>query len=317
MALLHPSPDRPAEDATELLDAYSRAVMSVVERVAPSVVQVIAGHGGGSGVIIAPDGYVLTNAHVVERAETVRVGLSDGRTVEGRVVGRDPSTDLAVLRIGSDGLTAAELGDSDVLRVGQLVIAIGNPLGFQSTVTTGVVSALGRSLSGRDGREIENVIQTDAALNPGNSGGPLVDTRGRVIGINTAVIAAAQGICFAIPSSTAILAASELIRSGRVRRAHLGISAAQTPIGRALAAKLGLAVTAGIRVLEVGASSPAQRAGLRAGDIIVLLAGAPVPTLSALQGSLGAERIGRSLGVVVIRRGERVDLFIEPVEASA
>jgi S1-C subfamily serine protease len=317
MALLDIAPATAAEEATELLDAYSRAVMAVVERVAPSVVQVSQGRGGGSGVVIAPDGYVLTNSHVVERTDVLRVGLSDGRVVEGRVVGRDPSSDLAVLRIGASGLVAAELGDSDALKVGQLVIAIGNPLGFQSTVTTGVVSALGRSLSGRDGRPIENVIQTDAALNPGNSGGPLVDTRGRVVGINTAVIAAAQGICFAIPSSTATLVASELIRSGRIRRAYLGISAGQTPVGRALAAKLGLAITSGVRVLEVSASSPAERAGIRAGDILVLIDGAPVPTLSSLQRALGAERIGRRTSVVGIRRGERIDLVAEPVEATS
>ena len=299
-----------AEAASELLDAYSRAVMAVVDRVAPSVVQVMDGRGGGSGVVLAPDGYVRTNAHVVERSESARVGLRDGRVVEGRIVGRDPSTDLALLRVAGDGLVAAELGDSDALRVGQLVIAIGNPLGFQSTVTTGVVSALGRSLQGRDGRPIENVIQTDAALNPGNSGGPLVDTRGRVIGINTAVIASAQGICFAVPSNTASAVAAALIRDGRVRRARIGISAAPTPIGRALAARLGLAAAEGIRVLEVTPSSPGERAGLRVGDIVVFLDGSTLPTLSALQRLLNADRVGRSLTAVVIRRGERLELTV-------
>jgi S1-C subfamily serine protease len=306
---------QPAAKATELLDAYSRAVMSVVDRVAPSVVQVIDGRGAGSGVVIAPDGYVLTNAHVVERSDAPRVGLRDGRVVEGRVVGRDPSTDLAVLRISADGLIAAELGDSDRLRVGQLVIAIGNPLGFQSTITTGVVSALGRSLNGRDGRPIENVIQTDAALNPGSSGGPLVDTHGRVVGINTAVIAAAQGICFAIPSSTASTVAAALIRDGRVRRARLGISAAPTPIGRGLAARLALPASEGVRILEVTAGSPAGRAGLRAGDILVFLDGAAVTSLSTLQRLLTADRVGRSMPAIVIRRGERLELTVAAEEA--
>jgi len=310
-----PLAQRPAEDASELLDAYSRAVMAVVDRVAPSVVQVVDGRSGGSGVVITPDGYVLTNAHVVERSEAPRIGLRDGRIVEGRVVGRDPSSDLALLRIACDGLVAAELGDSDALRVGQLVIAIGNPLGFQSTVTTGVVSALGRSLSGRDGRPIENVIQTDAALNPGNSGGPLVDTRGRVIGVNTAVIAAAQGICFAIPSNTASAVVAALIRDGRVRRARIGISAAPTPIGRGLAAHLALPASEGVRVVEVAPGSPAARAGLRAGDILVFLDGAAVPSLSALQRLLSAERVGRPLPALVIRRGERLELAIVAEEA--
>ncbi len=309
------APERPAEDATELLDAYSRAVMSVVDRVAPSVVQVVDGRGGGSGVVITPDGYVLTNAHVVERSDSARVGLRDGRIVDGRVVGRDPSTDLALLRAQADALVSAELGDSDGLRVGQLVIAIGNPLGFQSTVTTGVVSALGRSLHGRDGRPIENVIQTDAALNPGNSGGPLVDTRGRVVGINTAVVAAAQGICFAIPSNTASAVAAALIRDGRVRRARIGISAAPTPIGRGLAAHLALPASEGIRVVEVVPGSPADGAGLRAGDIIVFLDGAAVPSLSALQRLLTADRVGRSLPALVIRRGERLELALVAEEA--
>ncbi|MBI2773383.1 MAG: trypsin-like peptidase domain-containing protein [Chloroflexi bacterium] len=289
--------------------------MTVVERVAPSVVQVADGRGGGSGVVIAPDGYVLTNAHVVERSDRAKVGLADGRSAEARIVGRDPASDLAVLRINAERLVAAELGDSDALRVGQLVIAIGNPLGFQSTVTTGVVSALGRSLNARDGRLIENVIQTDAALNPGNSGGPLVDTHGRVVGINTAVLASAQGICFAIPASTASVVAAALIRDGQVRRAHLGVSAAPTPIGRALAAHLGLAVAEGVRVVEVAPGSPAERGGIRAGDILAFLGGSSLPTLSALQRVLTAERIGAALAAVVIRRGERLELSVMPAEA--
>lgn len=309
-------PEPTTADATALLDAYSNAVMNVVERVGPSVVQVQDGRGAGSGVIITPDGYVLTNAHVVERTDSARVRLADGRAVAGHVIGRDPSSDLAVLRVDASALPAAGLGDSDSLRVGQLVIAIGNPLGFQSTVTTGVVSALGRSLHGRDGRPIEGVIQTDAALNPGNSGGPLVDTRGRVVGINTAVIAGAQGICFAVPSNTASALVVSLMRDGHVRRASLGISAAPTPIGRALAARLAIAASEGIRVVEVVSGSPADRAGLRAGDILVFLDGTALPTLSALQRVLTADRVARPLTAVVIRRGERLELSVTPGEGA-
>jgi S1-C subfamily serine protease len=305
------------QPATALLDAFSQAVISVVERLAPSVVHVSDGRGGASGVVIAPDGWVLTNAHVVERSQRPRVTFRDGTVAAARVAGTDPSTDLAVLRVETGTLPAAELGDSDALRVGQLVIAIGDPLGFQSTVTTGVVSALGRSLSARDGRLIENVIQTDAALNPGNSGGPLVDTAARVVGINTAVIAMAQGICFAVPSATARLVAAELIRHGRVRRAYLGISGAATPIGRPLAAALGLAATAGIRVLDVSAGSPADGAGLRTGDILVFLDGSAVPMLSALQRLLTADRVFRRVPVIAIRQGARLDLEIVPREATS
>ncbi|HET8570140.1 MAG TPA: trypsin-like peptidase domain-containing protein [Candidatus Limnocylindria bacterium] len=305
----------PAADPTGVLDAFSQAVVSVVERVAPAVVHVGDGRAGGSGSVIAPDGWVLTNAHVVERSASPLVTFADGAVATASVAGRDAASDLAVLRVDGSGLAAAELGDSDLLRVGQLVIAIGSPLGYQSTVTTGVVSALGRSLRSNDGRLIENVIQTDAALNPGNSGGPLVDTTGRVVGVNTAIIAGAQGICFAIPSATARAVAASLIRDGRVRRAYLGISGAATPIGRALAASLGLAATAGIRVLEVSTASPADSAGLRAGDILVFLDGTAVPTLSALQRALGADRIFRRVPVIAIRRGERVDLEVIPQEA--
>ena len=308
--------ERPDPAATALLDAYSNAVMAVVERVGPAVVQVQDGRGAGSGVIITPDGYVLTNAHVVELGDRPSVRLADGRAISAHVVGRDPSSDLAVLRVDASGLPTAELGDSDGLRAGQVVIAIGNPLGFQSTVTTGVVSALGRSLRGRDGRPIEGVIQTDAALNPGSSGGPLVDTRGRVVGINTAVIAGAQGICFAVPSNTASALVVTLMRDGRVRRAHLGISAMPTPIGRALAARLGLAASEGVRVVEVVKGSPAERAGIRAGDILVFLDGTALPTLSAMQRVLNADRVARDLPAVIVRRGERLELTVRPGEGS-
>src|SRR5256886_5318190 len=232
-------PRADADPASALLDAYSQAVIRVVERVAASVVNVRRGQSGGSGVIVTPDGYALTNAHVVDGAQAVEVTLGSGKEARAQVGGSDPATDLAVIPIARSGLQAAELADTESLRVGQLVIAIGDPLGFHSTVTTGVVSALGRSLRSRDGRVIENVIQTDAALNPGNSGGPLVDTHAKVIGINTAIIPMAQGICFAIPATTARLVAATLIPGGPARPAHLGISGAAPPTRRPPAAEAG------------------------------------------------------------------------------
>ena len=308
-------PRAESDPASALLDAYSQAVIRVVERVAPSVVNVRRGRSGGSGVLVTPDGYALTNAHVVEGAREVTVTLANGSELRAPVVGSDPATDLAVIRILGSGLQAAELADADNLRVGQLVIAIGDPLGFQSTVTTGVVSALGRSLRASDGRVIENVIQTDAALNPGNSGGPLVDTHAKVIGINTAIIPMAQGICFAIPATTAKLVAGILIRDGRVRRAYLGISGAATPIGRQLAVALGLASSSGIRVLEVVPDGPAARAGIRAGDLLVSLDTMALATLSDLQRALVADRIGRAADLAYVRLGELRRTTITPVEA--
>ena len=304
-----------SDPASALLDAYSQAVIRVVERVTPAVAHVRRGHGGGSGLVITPDGYVLTNAHVVEGVAEVEVAFAEGASYRAPVVGSDAATDLALVRVLGPSLPAAELGDSDALRVGQLVIAIGDPLGLQSTVTTGVVSALGRSLRAKDGRIIENVIQTDAALNPGNSGGPLVDTHGKVVGVNTAINAMAQGIAFAIPAATARLVATALIRDGRVRRAYLGISGAATPIGRQLSLSLGLGVESGIRVLEVTPNSPARRAGIREGDILVALDGAGLATLSDLQRALTAERVGASTLVTVVRRGERLALGITPEES--
>jgi S1-C subfamily serine protease len=304
-----------SDPASALLDAYSQAVIRVVERVTPAVAHVRHGRSGGSGVVITPDGYVLTNSHVVEGADEVEVVFADGASYRAPVVGTDAATDLALVRVLGPSLPAAELGDSDALRVGQLVIAIGDPLGLQSTVTTGVVSALGRSLRAKDGRIIENVIQTDAALNPGNSGGPLVDTHGKVVGVNTAIIAQAQGIAFAIPAATARLVATSLIREGRVRRAYLGISGAPTPIGRQLSHALGLGVESGIRVLEVTPNSPAKRAGIREGDILVALDGAGLATLSELQRALGAERVGAPTLMTAVRRGERVVFSVTPDEA--
>ena len=303
------------DPASALLDAYSQAVINVVERVSPSVVNVRRGRGGGSGVIVAQDGYALTNAHVVDGAQEVQVTLDSGTELMARVVGIDSATDLAVIRILGSGLPVAQLADTESLRVGQLVIAIGDPLGFHSTVTTGVVSALGRSLNAKDGRLIENVIQTDAALNPGNSGGPLVDTHAKVVGINTAIIPNAQGICFAIPAATARMVAGMLIRDGRVRRAYLGIGGAATPIGRQLANELGITNTSGIRVLEVVAGGPAQRAGLQVRDLIVSIDGAPIATLSDLQRSLVADRIGRSVELGFVRFGELQRMTLLPAEA--
>ena len=311
---IQPGATADSDPASALLDAYSQAVIRVVERVTPAVAHVRRGRGGGSGLVIAPDGYVLTNAHVVDGVSDVEVTFAEGATYRAPVVGTDAATDLALVRVLGPSLPAAELGDSDALRVGQLVIAIGDPLGLQSTVTTGVVSALGRSLAAKNGRIIENVIQTDAALNPGNSGGPLVDTHGKVVGVNTAISAMAQGIAFAIPAATARLVATALIRDGRVRRAYLGISGAATPIGRQLAHSLGLGVVSGVRVLEVTPNSPAQRAGIREGDIVVALDGAGIATLSDLQRALGSGRIGASTLVTTIRRGERVVHSVTPEE---
>jgi S1-C subfamily serine protease len=304
-----------ADPASALLDAYSQAVITVVDRVSPSVVNVRRGRSGGSGVIVAPDGYALTNAHVVDGAREVAVTLHTGAELTAAVVGIDSATDLAVIRILGAGLPAAELAEADSLRVGQLVIAIGDPLGFHSTVTTGVVSALGRSLTARDGRLIENVIQTDAALNPGNSGGPLVDTHAKVVGINTAIIPTAQGICFAIPATTARMVAGMLIRDGRVRRAYLGIGGAATAIGRQLANELGILNSSGIRVLEVVAGGPAARAGLQVRDLIVSLDGSPVATLSDLQRSLVADRIGKPVELSYVRFGELNRTTVVPTEA--
>ena len=291
-------------------------MIRVAERVSPSVAHVQRGRAAGSGVVIAPDGYVLTNAHVVDDAKAVQIVFPEGTRYDAPVIGTDPATDLAVVRALGPSLPALELAAADTLRVGQLVIAVGDPLGLQSTVTTGVVSALGRSLNAKDGRTIENVIQTDAALNPGNSGGPLVDTHGRVVGINTAIIAGAQGIAFAIPAATARMVASALIRDGRVRRALLGISGAATPIGRGLAASLGLSAASGVRVLEVTPRGPAARAGVQVGDILVGLDGATLATLTDLQRALVAERIGKATLLTVVRRGERLALGVTPAEAA-
>ena len=313
-----------AEDRA-LLDAYSRAVIDVVDRLGPAVVRVDVWKdrnarraGSGSGVIVAPDGLVLTNSHVVGGAERLELTIVDGRSLAARVVGDDPDTDLALLRVdAATTLPAAALGDSKRLKRGQLVVAIGNPLGFESTVTTGVVSALGRSLRAKSGRLIEDVIQTDAALNPGNSGGPLVSSRGEVVGINTAVILGAQGICFAVASNTASFVLGELVRHGRVRRAYIGISAQQSAIPRRLQVAAGVNQGSAAMIGAVEKASPAGAAGLMSGDLIVALDGRPITGADDLIRALTGERIGRAVEIDVLRMGKRRRFTVTPQERPA
>ena len=326
----HPLPPPPPADA-ELLDAYSRAVTGAVERVAPAVVSVEVRHpigrrgrparevpGHGSGFAFTPDGFVLTNSHVVHGATKIEVAFADGRRLRAELVGDDPETDLAVIRVDAASLVAAPLGDSAALRVGQLVVAIGNPLGFQSTVTAGVVSAIGRSFRSVSGRLIDNVIQTDAALNPGNSGGPLVDSRAQVIGVNTAVILPAQGICFAVAVNTVKLVAGQLIAHGRVRRGRIGVGGQNIPLPRAAARAHGLdrGGGGGIRITVVEDGSSAMRAGLRPGDVIVGLGGEPVSGVDDLHRLLGPERINVATTVTIVRGGERLELAITPEDSA-
>ena len=311
----------PAEDQA-LLDAYSRAVIDVVERVGPAVVRLDVKAGGGpprggtgSGVVVAPDGLVLTNSHVVGAANEVKVSTVEGRSLSARVVGDDPDTDLALVRVDAAvTLPAAVRGNSKLLKRGQMVIAIGNPLGFESTVTTGVVSALGRSLRSRSGRLIDDVIQTDAALNPGNSGGPLVSSRGEVVGINTAVIMGAQGICFAVASNTATFVLGELVRHGRVRRAYIGIAAQQFTLSRRRRHAAALAQESAVMIASVEPGSPADRAGLVAGDIILSLDGVSVTGAHDLIRLLAGEKIGRSVAMELLRNGSRHMLSLIPDE---
>lgn len=313
------------DDGDELLDAYSRAVVGAVEAVSPSVVNVeVPGalsrrrgrppgfRGGGSGFVFAPDGFVLTNSHVVQETTRVEVALSDGTRMPAEVVGDDPDTDLAVLRVPTGGLAAAVLGDSRRLRVGQVAIALGNPLGFECTVTSGVVSALGRSLRARSGRLMDDIIQTDAALNPGNSGGPLADSAGRVIGVNTAAIASAQGICFAIPIHTAEFVAARLIKDGRVRRAVIGVGGRTASLPRAAVRHYGLEAAQGVLVLSVEAGGPAAEAGLEEGDLIVELGGRATATVDDLQRILADEPLGAPTQVRTLRRGDLKELAIVP-----
>ena len=307
----------PRTDDDDLLDAYSQAVIGAVETVGPAVVNVHRGDAGaGSGVIFTPDGLVLTNHHVVHGAPRVEVILPDGRTMRADVIGQDAATDLAVLRMDAT-VPWARFGDSRRLRVGQVAIAIGNPYGFQHSVTSGVISALGRSLRSQSGRLIDDIIQTDASLNPGNSGGPLVTTRGEVVGINTAMIRPAQGLCFAIGINTARFVASRLIRDGRIRRAYIGIAGQNVDVPRALARANQLAISTAVRVGSIEPNSPSARAGLEKGDIVYAMGGAAVAGIDDLHRILNEERINTAVEVSLIRKGERRTLSLTPVEAGS
>jgi S1-C subfamily serine protease len=324
--VVHPSDD-------DLLDAYSQAVVNAAEMVSPAVVNLDVQtnrrreqgtpyrlpeelRGTGSGFIFTPDGFILTNSHVVHHADKIMVTLPDGRRFQGDMVGEDPDTDLAVVRINGSNFLAVRLGDSQKIRVGQLAIAIGNPYGFQCTVTSGVVSALGRSLRSISGRLIDNVIQTDAALNPGNSGGPLVTSRGDVIGVNTAMILAAQGICFAIGINTAKFVAGRLIKEGKIRRSYIGLGGQNVPLLRRIVRFYHLPAETGILVVSIEDNSPAQRAGLSEGDIIVGFDGQPVAGIDDLHRMLTEEKVGVKTTLVIIRHTEKLNLDIIPAESK-
>lgn len=310
------------------LDAYSQAVVGAVERVGPAVVHLeVTGPspdprrrpndavGAGSGFFFTPDGFLLTNSHVVHGARQIRATLADGGTYMAYPVGDDPETDLAVLKVDHTVPAWAALGDSARMRQGQLVVAIGNPLGFQATVTAGVVSALGRTMRSQSGRLIDGVIQTDAALNPGNSGGPLVDAAAQVVGVNTAIIAGAQGICFAIPANTARFVASRLIRDGRVRRSYIGVVGQTISLTRRHAQRFHLAVQGGVLVTDVTPDSPAARAGLRPRDIIVAIAGGVVGSVDDLQRQLTEDLIGREAELSILRAGVQQTISLRPAES--
>ncbi len=318
----------------ELLDAYSRAVVRAAEMVSPSVVNINVIHRGrearpgdrrppeeargtGSGFIFTPDGFVLTNSHVVHGASTIEVILTDGRRLPATFIGDDPDTDLAVIRTDAPRLAVVTLGDSDAIRVGQLAIAIGNPYGFQTTVTAGVVSALGRSLRSQSGRLIDNVIQTDAALNPGNSGGPLVTSRSDVIGVNTAIILPAQGICFAIGINTAKFVAGRLIRDGRITRGYIGVGGQNVPVPRRLIRAYDLVAGSGILVVHVEEGGPAHRAGLREGDLIVGYDGRPVAGIDDLHRLLTDARVGVRAPLTILRGVEKMEVQIIPEGSRA
>lgn len=317
----------------ELADAYSRAVIQASERINPAVVniEVLQGSsqkgsgypvapgeraGSGSGFVFTPDGFIFTNSHVVHGAKKIWVTLSDGRRFSGELVGDDPDTDLAVVRIDAPQLVAAELGDSRKVRVGQLVVAVGNPYGFQCSVTAGVISALGRSMRAQSGRLIDNVIQTDAALNPGNSGGPLVTAGGQVVGVNTAAIFPGQGICFATAVNTAKFVAVQLIREGRVRRSYIGVAGQTVQIHRRIVRYYDLAQEYGVLVVSVENRSPADRAGLLMGDIIIQYDNAPITGIDELQRLLTDQQVGKKAVLTIIRRTEKLQLAITPAESG-
>jgi S1-C subfamily serine protease len=310
-----------------LLDDYSRTIVGAVQRVAPAVVNIEVRQrnkraqgreigGSGSGFIITPDGFVLTNSHVVDEATNIRVNLNDGRDFSAQLIGNDPDSDLAVIRIDAPNLAHVRLADSELVQVGQLAIAIGNPLGFQASVTAGVISAVGRSMHAQSGRLIDNIIQTDAALNPGNSGGPLVNSAGEVIGVNTAMIRPAQGICFAIASNTAKLIAGWLIRDGKIRRSYIGVAGQTVALHRRVIRFYHLPLATGLLVVSIENSSPAERAGLRAGDLIVAFNDQPIGSVHDLHKALVGEQIGVSARLTVIRHTEKLELSVLPVEMA-
>jgi S1-C subfamily serine protease len=307
-------PSRSPADAV-LLDAYSDAVVRAVDIVGPAVVKLDVGkQGSGSGFLFTSDGLLVTNSHVVCGASHAGVTFADGRKARGEVLGDDPDTDIAVVRVAGNRLPFAEIADSSAVRVGQIAIAIGNPYGFDCTVTTGVVSALGRSLRARSGRLMDDVLQTDAALNPGNSGGPLVTSRGDVIGVNTAMIMPAQGLSFAIASNTVRFVISRLLRDGRIRRSYIGVAGSKAVVPRRLARHLSLAVTSGVRVESVEPHTPAAAAGLRERDVIIALEDDAVTGIDDLQRLLTEDRIGRPTAMTVLRGAERIVVVVVPWE---
>ena len=309
LALQHPADDH------HLLDAYSQTVSAVAEAMGPAVTMVtIDGKGHGSGVVLSPDGLIVTNSHVVGEAKTVQLALPDAQRLSGRVLGTDPDTDLAIIKADGSGLHAARLGDSAELKRGQIAIAIGNPLGFESTVTAGVISALGRSLRSPSGRPIEDVIQTDAALNPGNSGGALVSSHGELIGVNTAMIAGAQGICFAVASNTVLLVLTEILQHGSVRRAYLGLAADTIAIPRRVADAAGIASGSAAVLHSIVAGGPAAKAGLREGDVLLSLDGKPVTGPGPLLRMLDADAIGLPKRAKILRQGHIAELAVTPTQ---
>src|SRR3984893_5865128 len=317
-----------AKDAV-LLDEYSRTVVAASERVAPAVVNIDIKQqrrgrqgarevgGSGSGFIIAPDGFILTNSHVVHDAIQITVNLSDGREYPAQLVGDDPDTDLAVVRIDTPQLRHARLADSENLRVGQIAIAIGNPLGFQASVTAGVISALGRSMHAQSGRLIDNIIQTDAALNPGNSGGPLVNSAGEVTRHHQAMIRPAQGICCAIASNTAKCVAGWLIKEGKIRRSYIGVAGQNVPIHRRIVRFYNLPLETGVLVVSVEKNSPAEKTGLREGDVIVAFSAKPIGSIHELHKMLMGEQIGVQSEITIVRHTEKLALAITPAESPS
>jgi len=314
----------PEEDA-EALDAYSRTVISAAKVASPAVVNIEVRHGkpdgrghapggSGSGFIFTPDGFILTNSHVVHGAKQIEASLPDGRRFGAELVGEDPDTDLAIIRVDGPNLPTATLGDSGRLKVGQLVVAIGNPYGFQYTVTAGVVSGLSRSLRSVSGRLVDNVIQTDAALNPGNSGGPLVNGRAEVVGVNTAIIRPAQGLCFAIPSNTATFVAGQLLRFGRVKRSYVGLGGQDVPLHRRIVRFHKLAAESGVMVIQVEPGSPADHAGVREGDIIVEFDGVAIEHMDELYRLLTEDRVGKTTEMTMLRGLELHALMVTPAD---